>query len=361
MQTKLRNQLNNFNLFLFIISASLFAQENSNNFKIDSLFQNYSNDFPGISYAVIKNGEIIENQNFGLGNLNEKLKSKNNTNYRLASVTKQFTALAILMLIDDKKLSFSTPLTEIFKDFPKYGKEITIQQLLTHTSGLLDYENLMKDDRTDPILDAEVLQLMKEQKTTKFPPGSKYDYSNSAYAVLAQVIAKLSGKSYKEFIETEIFKPLKMKKSVVYTKDSKIKNRAFGYTIKNNTAVFSDQSMTSSVQGDGGIYTSLNDYYKWDQALENNLLIPSKLLNKAYSIQSEIPESEWDYGYGWRIKYDGETKIVSHSGHTSGFTNYVVKIPDQRLTIVLFSNRKNDDTVIKIGDLLFKKYGKIKI
>ena len=177
------------------------------------------------------------------------------------------------MLIDDEKLSFSTTLTEIFDDFPDYGKEITIQQLLTHTSGLLDYENLMKDDRTDPILDDEVLQLMKEQKTTKFPPGSKYDYSNSAYAVLAQVIAKLSGKSYKEFIETEIFKPLKMKKSVVYTKDSKIKNRAFGYTIKNNTAVFSDQSMTSSVQGDGGIYTSLNDYYKWDQALENNLLI----------------------------------------------------------------------------------------
>jgi len=360
MQTKLRNLQYIFSLFLFFISAWIIAQENTHIIKIDSLLQSYSNDFPGISYSVIKNGEIIKSQNFGLANLSKKQKSKNNTNYRLASVTKQFTALAILMLIDIEKLSFATTLTEIFDDFPDYGKNITIQQLLTHTSGLLDYENLMKSDRIDPILDFEVLQLMKEQNTTKFPPGSKYNYSNSAYAILAQVIEKISGKSYKKFVESEIFQPLKMKSSVVYKKDSKIKHRAFGYIVKNDSIIFNDQSMTSSVQGDGGIYTSLNNYFKWDQALENNKLISSKLLNKAYSIQSKIPESEWDYGYGWRIKFSGETKIVSHSGHTSGFTNYVVKIPNQRLTVVLFSNRKNDDTIIRIGELLLKSYANLK-
>lgn len=343
--------------FLFIfVSTSASAQESIDQIAIDSLFQKYSNGFPGLSYSVIKNGKTIENQNFGIASLKNKLKAKNNTNYRLASVTKQFTALSILMLIDKDKLSFSTVLTEVFEDFPEYGKKITIQQLLTHNSGLLDYENLMKDDRIDPILDDEVLQLMKEQDSTKFMPGSKYDYSNSAYAVLAQIIEKISGKTYKKFIETEIFKPLKMKNSIVYTKDSKIKHRAFGYTIKKDSIISSDQSMTSSVQGDGGIYTSVKDYLKWDQALENNELISSELKNKAYTIQSINPESEWDYGYGWRIKFDRDTKIVSHSGHTSGFTNYIVKIPSQKLTIILFTNRKNDDSVIEIGDMLLKKY-----
>ena len=356
MYKKLQNILKQYSFLLVFISSFLTAQRNTNQIDVNIFIQKHSSEFPGFSYAVIQNGEIIENKNFGLANLNNKQKAQNNTNYRLASVTKQFTAFAVLMLIDKGKLSLTTNLTDIFDDFPEYGKKITIQQLLTHTSGLLDYENLMNDNRTDPILDKEVLHLLKEQDSTKFVPGSKYDYSNSAYAVLAQIIEKISGKTFKYFIETEIFKPLKMKNSVVYTRDTKIKNRAYGYIVRNDSIIFNDQSMTSSVQGDGGIYTSINDYYKWDQALENNTLLSEKLKNKAYSIQSKINESEWDYGYGWRIKYDKNTKIISHSGHTCGFTNYVVKIPKQRLTIVLFSNRKNDDLIIKFGDLLLKKY-----
>lgn len=342
--------------FFIAFTTIISAQKSITNNHIDSLLTKYSVSTTGMSYMVIKNGEIIENQNFGFANINSKKKTKNNTNYRLASVTKQFTAFAILMLIDEGKLSFSTVLTEVFKDFPEYGKAITIQQLLTHTSGLLDYENLMNNDRIDPILDNEVLQLMMQQDSTKYIPGANYDYSNSAYAVLNQVVKNVSGETYKSFIESKIFKPLKMKKSIVYTKDSKIKHRAYGYTVKNDSIIFSDQSMTSSVQGDGGIYTSLNDYYKWDQALENNKLISANLKNKAYSIQSINPKSEWDYGYGWRIKFDKGNKIISHSGHTSGFTNYVVKIPSQKLTIALFSNRKNDDSIIEIGNILLKKY-----
>ncbi len=344
-------------LIIFLsFSFSINAQYKNNNFT--TLLNKYNDKNPGISYAIFKNGKILEKNNLGFANIKKGIKAKNNTNYRLASVTKQFTAVAILMLIEKNELSFNTTLTNIFDDFPDYGKMITIQQLLTHTSGLLDYENLMEDYRTIPILDHEVLQLMKQQTTTKFTPGSQYNYSNSAYAVLSQIIEKKSGKTFKKFIETEIFKPLKMKKSVVYTKHSNIKHRAYGYTIINNFIQFSDQSMTSSVQGDGGIYTSINDYIKWDQALENNKLISSELKEKAYTIQSINPESEWDYGYGWRIKFDGESKIVSHSGHTSGFTNYVIKMPEEKLTIVILTNRYGDDTAIEIGDSLLEKYKK---
>ena len=341
-------------LIIFFIPFSINAQNEE--ITTSTLLNKYNEKNPGISYAIIKDGKILKKTNLGLANIKKGIKARSNTNYRLASVTKQFTALSILMLIDAGKLTFASVLTDIFDDFPEYGKNITIQQLLSHTSGLLDYENLMKDNRMVPILDSEVLQLMKQQDSTKFIPGSQYDYSNSAYAVLAQIIEKESGKTYKKFIETEIFKPLKMKNSVVYTKDSNIKHRAYGYTIKNDSVFFNDQSITSSVQGDGGIYTSINDYFKWDQALQNNKLISSELKEKAYTIQSINPKSEWDYGYGWRIKSDGVTKIVSHSGHTSGFTNYVIKIPEEKLTIVILTNRYGDDTAIEIGDSLLEKY-----
>ncbi len=360
IEIKILNQMALFNKILFLIiltlSLSIHSQNKSKN--ISSFLENYHNNNPGISYAVIKNGKVLEKNNFGLANIEKGSKAKIKTNYRLASVTKQFTALAILMLIDENKISFDTVLTEIFNNFPEYGKDITIHRLLSHTSGLLDYENLMSDDRKDPILDTEVFELMKQQDSTKFIPGTQYNYSNSAYAVLTQIIKKISGKSYKEFLENKIFKPSKMKNSIVYTKDSKIKNRALGYTITNDSIIFSDQSMTSSVQGDGGIYTSIKDYIKWNQALENNKLISPKLQEQAYSIQSINPKSEWDYGYGWRIKSDGVTKIVSHSGHTSGFTNYVIKIPEEKLTIIILTNRYGDDTAIEIGDSLLEKYKK---
>ena len=333
-----------------IFSFSIYAQKEK--ITISTLLKNYNGKHPGISYAIIKNGKVLDKNNLGFANIEKSKKTKSNTNYRLASVTKQFTALSILMLIEKNTLSFSTVLTDIFDDFPEYGKNITIQQLLSHTSGLLDYENLMIEDRMIPILDHEVLLLMKQQDSTKFTPGSQYDYSNSAYAVLSQIIEKSSGKSFKEFIETEIFKPLKMKNSAVYTKYSKIKHRAFGYTIKNDSIILSDQSMTSSVQGDGGIYTSIDDYIKWNQALENNKLISSELQNKAYTIQSKNPKSDWDYGYGWRIKFDGETKLISHSGHTSGFTNYVIKIPEKKLTVIVLTNRYGDDSAIEVGNFL---------
>jgi CubicO group peptidase (beta-lactamase class C family) len=197
---------------------------------------------------------------------------------------------------------------------------------------------------------------MKQQDSTKFEPGSSYSYSNTAYAILAQVVEKISGTSFADYMKNEIFEPLKMNNSVIYTKDTKIRNRAFGYTMEDNEIYFTDQSMTSAVQGDGGVYTSLSDYFLWNQALHNNTLIPADLQKKAWSPQYLDKEKNEGYGYGWRIKFIEDVKIVSHSGHTRGFTNYVVKIPSRKLTVVIFSNRNNEDTVLKIGDYLLAGY-----
>ncbi len=344
-------------LFLFFfISLNFNVTGQVSKKKTDSLFSKFKGDIPGAAMMIIKDDSIVKTGFYGLANVEFRFPSRINTNYRMASVSKQFTAMAILMLIDKNKLSFQTSLKDIFSGFPEYGNKITVQHLLTHTSGLLDYENLMKEDRKEPILDHEVLELMMQQDSTKFEPGSNYSYSNTAYAILAQIVEKISGIAYSAYMKDQIFEPLKMNNSVIYQKDTKIKNRAFGYTLKDNNIHFTDQSMTSAVQGDGGVYTSLSDYYLWDQALQNNILIPEDLQKKAWTPQYLDQEKNEGYGYGWRIKFIGDVKIVSHSGHTRGFTNYVVKIPAQKLTVVIFSNRNNEDTILKIGDYLLAEY-----
>ena len=160
------------------------------------------------------------------------------TNFRLASCTKQFTAMAIMLLVHDGKLHYEDRLTDVFPDFPEYGRCITIRNLLNHTSGLLDYEDLMAKPSADTpaerliqIKDAGVLKILKLQKTTKFPPGTRWDYSNSGYAVLAMVVRKVSGQPFGDFLHDRIFIPLKMNSTVAYEKDKNtVSHRAYGHT-----------------------------------------------------------------------------------------------------------------------------------
>ncbi|MDC0230607.1 beta-lactamase family protein [Aureispira] len=324
---------------------------------IDQLFRRYSGKKPGASFMVIKDTNIIVNKSYGYANLDEKIKATANTNYRTASVTKQFTAMAIMMLIHQNKLSYESKLTEIFPDFPDYGNKITIKHLLVHRSGLIDYMNLIAKNRTEQILDDEVFQLMKEQSRTLFDPGSRYEYSNSAYAVLAEVIAKLSGISFRHYMKTKIFNPLNMSNTSVYKKDIPISNRAYGYTISGDKITLTDQSTTSAVQGDGGIYTSITDYQKWNKALYSDQLIPLEEFEKGLVSYYDDPKLLVQrYGNGWRIDYSGSIKITHHSGHTKGFTNYTIRIPELKLCVVSFSNRNNDDAIIRIGNTIAALY-----
>ncbi len=339
-------------LVFLLFSLNLFAQKEINTTLIDSLFNDFNNDVPGASIMIIKQDSVLINKSYGLSNVEFRFSAWAGTNYRMASVSKQFTAMAILQLIEQKKINFDTTLKEIFPDFNNYANEISIQHLLTHTSGLPDYENLMKEDRSEPILDPEILAMMKQQDSTYFKPGTQYRYSNTAYAILAQIVEKITGSPFREYMRKNIFGPLHMDNSSIYAKGKKIKNRAFGYEVKNGEIHFADQSMTSAVQGDGGVYTSLNDYYKWTKALQDHKLISIELQKKAWSPQYFDKEKNEGYGYGWRIKFEDQTKIISHSGHTSGFTNYVVKLPAKQLSVIIFSNRRNNDKIIKIGDYL---------
>ena len=281
---------------------------------IEALFERYSGEQAGVSFVVIQDGEILAKKSYGYADLKNRIIATEHTNYRTASATKQFTAMAIMMLIHQKKISYSSKLTDIFDDFPEYGNKITVKHLLVHRSGLVDYMNLLEENRSDQILDPEVLSLMKSQDKTLFEPGSMYEYSNSGYAVLSEIISKVSGLPFAEYMRNNIFEPLGMMNTFVYEKGVTIPNRAYGYTKLGRSFRKTDQSTTSAVQGDGGIYTSVADYQKWAEALTNNQLIPSKEFEEALIAVYDNPVlNVQKYGHGWRIDYVNGIKKTTNN------------------------------------------------
>ncbi|WP_422105475.1 serine hydrolase [Winogradskyella sp.] len=307
---------------------------------IDYLFSDCTPSKPGASVWVISKGDLVYETNYGLANVGQGTKIDSNTNFRIASVTKQFTAACIMILVKNGQLNYTTNLRDIFPDFPEYGKNITIRHLLTHQSGIVDYNGFIEESRTKQLLDYEILEFLKQSQKTYFEPGTSYRYSNSGYAVLAQVIEKVSGISFATFVKREIFETLGMHNSMVFQQNQNIENRAFGYAVVNDSIRFNDQSITSAIQGDGGIYCSTSDYYKWDQALYKGELIPKKELEDAFIDWDNHSKTTKDgEGYGWFVEYQNGIKILHHSGGTAGFESQVIRIPDLELSIVLFSNR----------------------
>jgi len=303
--------------------------------KIDELFSDYQNGSPGAAVMVIEKGKIILERYYGLADMENNIAVGAATNFRLASVTKQFTAMAILQLMDQGEINFSTGLRDVFPEFPAYAESINYGQLLHHTSGLIDYEDLIPDTATVPVTDADVLQLLIGQDSTYFPPGSSYNYSNGGYVILALSVERLSGLSFPDYLEKYIFKPLDMNGTVAFIPGvNTIPNRAYGYNVEKGITRYSDQSMTSAVLGDGGIYTSASDLYKWDQALYNFDLVGDAWLDSAFTPGLE------NYGCGWRIEDYKGLKRISHTGSTCGFRNDFQRFPESQFSIIILTNRR---------------------
>ncbi len=338
--------------------------------QLDQLFAAInSSNAPGAAVLVLKDGHKVFERGYGVTDLHTLRRIDEHTNFRLASVTKQFTAMAIMLLVHDGKLSYDTCLTDIFPGFPAYGKAITIRNLLNHSSGLLDYEDLMpKYDVNAPaeqipqIQDGEVLELFESQKVTKFAPGTQWDYSNSGYVVLGVIVGKTSGKQFGEFLHDRIFSPLKMSGTVAYQRGrNEVLNRAFGHGRNNGAWQQTDQSPTSATLGDGGVYSSLEDLAKWDRALRDHTLLSKSEMQAAITpvrVAShsvvEPDGSPAEYGFGWFLNsYRSHTRMW-HYGETVGFRTAIQRFTDDKLTIIILCNRSDiNPTVLalKIADL----------
>lgn len=320
--------------------------------EIDAIMRSYEGAVPGASLVVIGNGVPLVRRSWGFSDVEARVAATPETNYRLASVTKQFTAAAVLLLLQDGKLSLNDSASKWLPSLPKAAGAVTLRQLLTHTSGIIDYEGVVPAGTTTQLLDADVLRLIAPHDSTYFRPGTSYRYSNSAYALLALVVEHASGKSFATFLRERIFLPLGMNASVAYEEGvSGISQRAFGYTKNGEAWTRKDQSLTSAVLGDGGIYSSVDDLAKWDAALYDSRLLNDESRRVAFAPQVQTDEADVRYGFGWRIT--GET--LWHSGETSGFRNVIVRYPARRLTVVILTNRDDPGpyaTALEISKLV---------
>jgi len=333
-----------------------------------------SNQDPGLAVLVRKDGRTTFERGYGRRDLRSGLPIEAHTNFRLASCTKQFTALAIMLLVRDGKLHLNDRLTDIFPEFPAYGRAITIRNLLNHTSGLAAYEDLMDKEyagksweEIPQISDAGVLALMEQQTAAKFPPGTNWEYSNSGYCVLARVVEKISGLTFADFLRKRIFAPLNMRTTVAYEYGkSPVTHRAYGYTKDAGVWLETDQSPTSATLGDGGIYSSLDDLIKWDNAIRNHTLLSEAAMSPAITpVVLPKDAQHWpkgpdgesvSYGFGWFLNpYHGH-KRMWHSGESIGFRTVIERFPADGLTIVILANRTDLDPAalaLRIASLYF--------
>jgi len=356
MVNKLRSSLFIYGV-IFISFASCKSSGMSMKQKsIDDIMSAYqSSDKPGASVLVFKDDKIVFKKGYGVSNVSTQEKITQNTNFRLASVTKQFTAMSILLLVQKGRLKLEDPLKKYFPSFPVYGKDIKINHLLTHTSGLMDYEDLIPPKQVMQLHDTNCLQLMYKANGLYFTPGAQYKYSNTGYAILALVVEKISGQDYGVFLKENIFKPLKMKYSVAFEEGkSTIPNRAFGYSIDNGSWVETDQSLTSAVLGDGGIYTNTIEMTQWIKALWDYKLLGSEMQIQSWTRKKLNNGAPIEYGYGWHVEDYKNITHPHHGGSSIGFRNQLLLFPEQKLMVILLTNRNEGDPINeahKIADL----------
>jgi CubicO group peptidase (beta-lactamase class C family) len=310
--------------------------------RINALFRPYSQPgVPGAVVAVIDRGRVAFLRGYGLANIDTKTPFTDRTNVRLASLTKAFTAMAVMLLIDDGALRLDDHVRDILPDFPSYGQAIRIRHLLNHTSGLRAYEEFIPADLGRPLKDRDVLTLLHRTDTLLFPPGSAFRYGNSGYAVLALVVEAVSGKSFARFLKDRIFAAAGMNATLAYEPGGRdVPDRTHGYVATPAGFRIEDQNITSTVLGDGGVYSSAHDLIAWDRALDHHRLVPAPLQHLAWSPATLNDGTPTRYGFGWYLDRNGTEPYVFHRGETTGFTHVILKYPTRRLTVIVLTNRR---------------------
>lgn len=322
-------------------AGGMAARQASAERAIESILADYANELgPGASVLVRKDGQVLAARGMGLARISSGERADALTNYRLASVTKQFTAMAILILSEQGALGLDDPIGRWLPKLPAWGDRITIRHLLTHTSGIADYEDLIPGNATRQVLDRDVLHLVREAETTSFEPGSSYAYSNTGYALLALIVENASGETFPAFLTRRMFAPLGMSGTVAFVSGTNtVARRAFGHSRSDQGWTETDQSSTSAVLGDGGIYSSVFDLAKWDAHLEEPFLVSREKVAEAFRPWTRTNEEGVGYGYGWRIGQLDGRRMLFHTGETIGFRNALLRLPEARLFVVILTNR----------------------
>lgn len=310
--------------------------------KVDEFLSQWDkNDMPGCAVGAVKDGRLVYKRGFGMANLDYDVPNTTSTLFNLASASKPFTAMSIALLAQQGKLSLDDDIRKYVPEIPKYNDTITIRHLLHHTSGIREYQALLFFSGFSPdnaLNDKAILNLLARQKNISFAPGTKHQYSNSNYHLLGIIVGRVSGKSLRAFAEENIFKPLGMKNTRFFDNRFEIvKNRASGYMVGPGDRIRARSSLFDLVGG-GGVLTTIEDLYLWDQ----NFYEP-KVGNKELIALMTTPGvlnngEKMDYALGlWRSDYKGLT-VIKHSGNMSGFRAQIFTFPEQKFTAIALCN-----------------------
>lgn len=291
---------------------------------------------PGLSIGVVKDGKVVKAQGYGFANIEHQTPAKRETVYQSGSVGKQFTAMAVMLLVEDGKLKLDDPVGKHLSETPKAWQDITIRHLLTHTSGVKDITNaldLRRDYTEDEMLKKAVIAPLD------FPAGTNWRYSNTGYAVLGFLISKTAGKFYGEFLKERVFVPLEMKTARVISEADIIPNRAAGYQFVNGRLQNQDWvSPTINTTADGALYVTIDDMIRWDAALSAGKLLSKESYRAMWTPVKTKDGTEHGYGFGWSLGERSGHPRVHHGGAWQGFTAYIDRYPDDKLTVIVLTN-----------------------
>jgi CubicO group peptidase (beta-lactamase class C family) len=332
--------------------------------QVDAVFADMDKpQHPGAALLVIDRDEIVYSKCYGLADLETQRPITADTSFYLASISKQFTAMAIMMLADQGKLSFDDRLLAYFPQFPSWGAGITLRHLLHHTSGLPDYSSFFNPPNGEEMIVArdmmgitneDVLERAVDLARLEFPAGTKYAYTGTGYVLLAMIAAIVSGQSFAEFLKAKVFDPLGMKHTVVYDPSRPARHKlAHAYWEEEGQFERWDYPLLNA--GDGGMYSTLDDLFLWDQALNTEHLIPKAALEQAFTSGTTDDGTPVGYGFGWITNVfpylsaverkqllgvgDAGLRHVAHGGGCVAYYNYIIRFLDTQRTIIVLTNR----------------------
>jgi CubicO group peptidase (beta-lactamase class C family) len=309
--------------------------------RVDALFATFATGAtPGAAVVVARGDTIVFARGYGLADVEHGVSITPATSFRLASVTKQFTAAAILTLVEAGKLGLDDRVSDLLPGLPAYAREVRVRHLLSHTSGIADYEPILGYEDGPQIKDRDVLMLLRRAPRLYFAPGTSWRYSNSGYALLALIVEQKSGETFAHYLRHRIFDRAGMPTAVAHEDGvDTVADRAYGYTSRAGVWHRTDQSSTSAVLGDGGIYASAEELAHWSAALDRNAVLTAESFAMATTPATLTSGERTAYGFGWFVdSYLGRAR-QRHEGDSIGFRTAIQRYPAERLTIVVLVNR----------------------
>ena len=327
---------------ILLLSTACLAQDSFAT-KIDDYIRTEmkAQQIPGVALAVVKDGNVALARGYGLANVEHQIPVKPETIFQSGSTGKQFTATAVMLLVEEGKLSLEDKLTKYFTDAPEAWRDITVRHLLTHTSGMTDYPpdfDLRRDYTED-----ELFQRIKTIPLA-FQPGEKWSYSNLAYVMLGILIRKVSGKFYGDFLQERVFKPLEMSTARIISEADIVPNRAAGYRLVNGQ--LKNQNWVSpslNTTADGALYLTVYDMAKWDAALYTDKLLKRSTLEQMWTPVKLSNGKTHPYGFGWDLGEVRGHRIIEHGGSWQGFKAQITRYVDDKLTVIVFANQARAD------------------